>query len=264
MACAGPALGIALAAAFIGAVWAEGTIAGEQAARLGAAGLTPAQRAVTITWQGAATPAVDRQARAALGGLGLGPVTTATLLSPVRLQRARRATGGDRAARAVDGRRRRRSPARAAPRPAPFSWTGPAIQPGETLGAPGVRLPVTGTATLRSAAPLGFVPGQSPGPPVVLGSDPAGLERLPGLSSFYRTESWLALLPGDRGALLAAAGACARRLQRDQATLLSEGSGFSMAAPFGGAGRGGRRRRAAPRGGCCSWPAEASPRWPCS
>ena len=80
-----PALGIALAAAFIGAVWAEGTIAGEQAARSTLAGLTPAQRAVTITWQGAASPGVDRQARAALTGLGLGPTTTAALLSPVRL-----------------------------------------------------------------------------------------------------------------------------------------------------------------------------------
>jgi glycerol uptake facilitator-like aquaporin len=54
-----PALGIAIALAFIGAVWAEGTIAGEQAARSALAGLTPAQRAVTITWQGAATAAVD-------------------------------------------------------------------------------------------------------------------------------------------------------------------------------------------------------------
>jgi hypothetical protein len=52
-----PALGIALAAAFLGAVWAEGTIAGEQAARGTLAALTPAQRAVTITWQGAASPA---------------------------------------------------------------------------------------------------------------------------------------------------------------------------------------------------------------
>ena len=80
-----PALGIALAVAFLGAVWAEGTIAGEQAARARLASLTLAQRAVTVTWQGAATHTVDHQAQAALGGLGLGPITTATLLSPVRL-----------------------------------------------------------------------------------------------------------------------------------------------------------------------------------
>src|SRR6185312_1463968 len=83
-----PALGIALAAAFLGAVWAEGTIAGEQAARSVLQSLTPAQRAVTITWQGATTATVDRQARTALSGLGLGargPLTTAALLNPVRL-----------------------------------------------------------------------------------------------------------------------------------------------------------------------------------
>jgi hypothetical protein len=104
---------------------------------------------------------------------------------------------------------------------------------GETLGAPGVHLRITGTAALRSAAPLGFVPGQTPGPPVLLGSDPTGLERLPGLSSFYRTESWLALLPVSELHSWQLSG-LRRRLQRDQATLLSQGSGFSMTAPFGG------------------------------
>ena len=226
-----PALGIALAAAFIGAVWAEGTIAGEQAARSALRALTPAQRAVTITWQGAATPTVERQAREALGGAGLGSVTTATLLSPVRLNGhvVRPAAIAPLSAWTGVGVQVP-GPCRATT--CPVLLDGAGIQPGETLGAPGVRLPVTGTATLRSAAPLGFVPGQSPGPPVVLGSDPAGLERLPGLSSFYRTESWLALL-GATGVHSWQLPALRRRLQRDQATLLSDGSGFSMAAPFG-------------------------------
>ena len=129
--------------------------------------------------------------------------------------------------------------------------------------APGVRLPITGTAALRSAAPLGFVPGQAPGPPVLLGSDPAGLERLAGLSSFYRTESWLALLPvtGLRSWELAG---LQRRLQHDQATLLARrrrlqhGRAVRRAEqrPVRGRRRpapaapGGRRRR--------------SRRWPCS
>jgi hypothetical protein len=227
-----PALGIALAAAFIGAVWAEGTIAGEQAARSALAALTPAQRAVTITWQGAAGAGVDRQARAALSGLGLGPTTTATLLSPVRLNGhvVRPAaiaplTPWTSAGVGVPG------PCRGATCPMLLDGTG--IRPGETLGAPGVRLQVTGAAALRSAAPLGFVPGQTPGPPVLLGSDPAGLERLPGLSSFYRTESWLALLPVSGLHSWQLTG-LRTRLQRGQATLLSRGGGFSMAAPFGG------------------------------
>ncbi len=227
-----PALGIALAAAFVGAVWAEGTIAGERAARSALAGLTPAQRAVTITWQGAAGAGVDRRARAALTGVGLGPTTAATLLSPVRLDGhvVRPAaiaplTPWTSAAVRVPG------PCRATTCPMLLDGTG--IRPGEPLGAPGVHLPVTGAVALRSSAPLGFVPGQTPGPPVLLGSDPAGLERLPGLSSFYRTESWLALLPVSGLHSWQLPGLRAR-LQRDQATLLSWGSGFSMVAPFGG------------------------------
>ncbi len=227
-----PALGIALAAAFIGAVWAEGTIAGEQAARSTLAGLTPAQRAVTITWQGAAGPGVDRQARAALTGLGLGPTTTAALLSPVRLDgRVVRPAAVAPLAPWTSAGVRVPGPCRATTCPMLLDGTG--VRPGHTLSAPGVHLRVIAAAALRSAAPLGFVPGQTPGPPVLLGSDPAGLERLPGLSSFYRTESWLALLPVSALHSWQLPGLRAR-LQRDQATLLSRGSGFSMAAPFGG------------------------------
>ena len=110
---------------------------------------------------------------------------------------------------------------------------GVGIAPGETLAAPGVRFVVTGHGALRSAAPLGFVPGQAPGPPVLLGGDPAGLDRLAGLSSFYRTESWLALVPVT--ALHSwQLPALRQRLQRTQATLLSQSSGFSMTAPFAG------------------------------
>ena len=157
-----PALGIALAAAFLGAVWAEGTIAGEQAARSALSSLTPAQRAVTITWQGAATPAVDRQARAALSGLGLGPMTTATLLSPVRLNGhvVRPAAIAPLAPWTVAGAR---SPGPCRATTCPMLLDGTGIAPGQTLAAPGVRLPIAGTTALRSAAPLGFVPGQAPG-----------------------------------------------------------------------------------------------------
>jgi hypothetical protein len=227
-----PVLGIALAAAFLGAVWAEGSIAGEQAARSVLRGLTPAQRAVTITWQGAATPAVDRQARTALSGLGLGPLTTVALLNPVRLNGhvVRPAAIAPLAPWTAAGTS---SPGPCRATTCPMLIDGTGIRAGRTLAAPGVRLPVVGAAALRSAAPLGFVPGQAPGPPVLLGSDPAGLERVAGLSSFYRTESWLALVPvtGLRSWQLAG---LQRRLQRVQATLLAHGGGFSMAAPFAG------------------------------
>jgi hypothetical protein len=227
-----PALGIALAAAFIGAVWAEGTIAGEQAARGALAGLTPAQRAVTITWQGAATATRGRQARAALSGIGLGPISAGVLLNPVRLNGhvVRPAAITPLAAWTGAGVAVPR-PCRATACPVLLDGTG--LRAGQTLAAPGVRLPVTGIAALRSAAPLGFVPGQAPGPPVLLSGDPAGLERLSGLSSFYRTESWLALLPVS-GIHSWQLPALRRRLQRRQATLLSQSAGFSMSAPFAG------------------------------
>jgi hypothetical protein len=227
-----PALGIALAAAFIGAVWAEGTIAGEQAARARLASLAPAQRAVTVTWQGAATAAVDRQARAALAGLGLGATTSATLLSPVRLHGhlVRPAAIAPLAPWMGSGSQ---VPGPCRDTTCPMLADGTGIPAGQVLGAPGVQLRVTGDATLRSAAPLGFVPGQTPGPPVLLGSDPAGLERLPGLSSFYRTESWLALLPVT-GLHSWQLPQLRRRVQRAQATLLSRAGAFSMAAPFAG------------------------------
>jgi hypothetical protein len=240
-----PALGIALAAAFIGAVWAEGTIAGEQAARAALSSLTPAQRAVTITWQGAATATVDRQARAALSGLGLGPTTTATLLSPVRLNGhvVRPAAIAPLTVWTSAGARAP-GPCRATTCPMLLDGTG--INAGQTLAAPGVRLPILGTAALRSSAPLGFVPGQAPGPPVLLGSDPAGLERLAGLSSFYRTDSWLAMLPVTGLHSWGLAG-LQRRLARDQATLLSQAAGFSMAAPFAGLGSAQSEADGAPR-----------------
>ncbi len=227
-----PALGIALAVAFIGAVWAEGTIAGEQAARARVASLTPAQRAITITWQGTAGAAVDRRARAALARLGLGATTTATLLSPVRLhghlvRPAAIAPLAPWTSRGID------LPGSCRGTTCPVLLDGAGIPAGEVLGAPGVHLRVTGAAALRSAAPLGFVPGQTAGPPVLLGSDPAGLERLSGLSSFYRTESWLALLPVT-GLHSWQLPELRRRLQRAQATLLSQAGGFSMAAPFTG------------------------------
>jgi putative ABC transport system ATP-binding protein len=240
-----PALGIALAAAFIGAVWAEGTIAGQQAARVALSSLTPAQRAVTITWQGAATAAVDRPARAALSGLGLGPTTAATLLSPVRLNgHVVRPAAIAPLTSWITAGVRSPGPCRATTCPVLLDGTG--IATGRVLAAPGVRLPIVGPAALHSSAPLGFVPGQAPGPPVLLGSDPAGLRRLAGLSSFYRTESWLAVLPvtGLHSWQLAS---LQRRLQRHQATLLSQAAGFTMAAPFAGLGSAQSQADGAPR-----------------
>jgi hypothetical protein len=100
-----------------------------------------------------------------------------------------------------------------------------------TLAAIGVRIQVTGSAPLRSAVPLGFVPSDAGAAPVLVTTDVAGLESLPGLSGVYRTYSWLAPLVITRLHGWQLAGA-EDRLARSQARLLLAGSQFSLSAPF--------------------------------
>ena len=67
-----PALGIALAAAFVGGVAAQSQIAGDQSARSVLAGVSPLDSQVRVTWQGPVSPAVTNQALALLRGLAWG------------------------------------------------------------------------------------------------------------------------------------------------------------------------------------------------
>ena len=109
-----------------------------------------------------------------------------------------------------------------------------ATLPVHVLRASWIRIPIAGTAVVRSAAPLGFIPGQPRGqPPVLLTGDVAGLEALPGLSSAYRRHDWLALLPTS-GLHSWQLAQTQRRLLQVQAALASSGSAFSMTAPFAG------------------------------
>ena len=80
-----PALGIALAIAYAGAVRVEATVAGTQAARTVLERLTPLDRVVRINWQGDVTPAVQAQATQTLRAAGLAQPTQVLLLNPVRL-----------------------------------------------------------------------------------------------------------------------------------------------------------------------------------
>ncbi|MGH3154701.1 MAG: hypothetical protein ACRDOB_28795, partial [Streptosporangiaceae bacterium] len=80
-----PALGIALAAAFVAGVAAQSQIAGDQSARSVLAGVSPLDSQVRVTWQGPVSPGVTNQAQALLRGLGLGSPTEVLLLNPVRL-----------------------------------------------------------------------------------------------------------------------------------------------------------------------------------
>src|SRR6202040_2412626 len=100
-----------------------------------------------------------------------------------------------------------------------------------SLTAFGVRIQVVGSAPLRPAVPLGFVPSAAAAGPVLVTWDVAGLDAVPGLSGLYRTHSWLAPLTitGLRWWQLAGVE---DRLASSQARLLVSGSQFALSAPF--------------------------------
>jgi hypothetical protein len=237
-----PALGIALATAFAAGVAAQSQVAGDKSARSVLDGTSPLDSEVRVTWQGAVSPSVADQARALLRGLGLGSQTEVVLMNPVRL-------GGvvvRPAAIAPLGRWLSGTPlgqlGPCRPERCPMLLAGGGPVP-SILAAIGVRIQVVGSAPLRSAVPLGFVPssadatgftgstGSTGSAPVLVTWDVAGLESLPGLSGLYRTHSWLAPLPITRlqGWQL---GGTENQLARAQAGLLLNGSQFSLSAPF--------------------------------
>jgi hypothetical protein len=91
-----------------------------------------------------------------------------------------------------------------------------------------VRITVAGRARLRSAAPLGFLP-TAHGQPLLVSGDVAGLAALPGLSSVYRTDSWVSV-PRLTGLHSWELAGFEHRLTRAQAGLAPTG-GLSLSAP---------------------------------
>src|SRR5271165_5032926 len=230
-----PALGIALAAAFAVGVAAESQIAADQSVRSVLAATSPLDSEVRVIWQGAIGPGVADQARALLRGLGLGSPTEVVLMNPVRLDGVvvrpaaiaplgQWLSGPVRAGSALG----RLGPCRL--ERCPMLLVGDDPVP-STLTAIGVRIEVVGSAALRSPVPLGFVPSSAGAAPVLVTTDVAGLESLPGLSGLYRTYSWLAPLTVTRLRGWQLAGT-EDRLARAQARLLLTGSQFSLSAPF--------------------------------
>lgn len=220
--------GLALVAGLGGSVAALGTITADQSARRVLGSLPTLGRVVRVSWPGDATPAALRRADFVLARLGVGPRTQVTLLNPVRLGGiVVRPVGVDPLPSWTD----RAAPKRCRAIDCPMLLASGRL-PLRVLQAPGVRIRVLGSVRLRSAAPLGFMPGQpAGGPPVLLTGDPAGLEALPGLGGIYRTHSRLALLPV--GSLQAwQLGGTERALRRAQASLLLAPGGYSLSAPF--------------------------------
>jgi hypothetical protein len=228
-----PALGIALAAAFVAAVAAQAQIAGDQSARAVLAAASPLDSQVRVTWEGPVSPGVKDQALALLRGLGLGSPTEVLLMNPVRLdgvvvRPAAIAQLGRWLPGPLAGRL---GPCR--PELCPVLLVGGGQVP-STLTAIGVHIQVVGSVPLRSAVPLGFVPSSADvngSGPVLVTWDVAGLDSLPGLSGLYRTHSWLAPLTITRLRWWQL-GDVEDRLARSQARLLLSGSQFSLSAPF--------------------------------
>src|SRR5580700_3756849 len=225
-----PALGIALAAAFVAGVAAQSQIAGDQSARSVLAGVSSLDRQVRVTWQGPVSPSVTDQARALLRGLGLGSPTEVLLMNPVRLAGVvvRPAAIGSLGRWLPGPGPGRLGPCR--PQSCPMLLVGGGPGP-PALTATGVRIQVVGSSPLSSAVPLGFAPASAGAGPVLVTWDVAGLDALPGLSGLYRTHSWLAPLTVTRLRWWQLAGV-EDRLQRSQARLLLSGSQFSLSAPF--------------------------------
>ena len=241
------ALGIGIAFAFAGSVFAESTVAGDLGARSVLAGLAPLDRAVRVTWQGVVTPSVQRRAVALIRQLGLSNQTEIVLMNPVRL-------GGvvvrPAAIAPPQGWITAAAPAaagRCGPEDCPMLVAGGSVRP-TTLSAPGVRVQIVGQTRLRSAVPLGFVPsaGSDQQPPLLISGDAAGLESLPALSSVYRTDSWVAPLPTAQLHSWQLAET-ERRLRQAQAALLASASEFSLQAPFAGLDGARAQADAAPR-----------------
>lgn len=223
-----PAAGIALAVAFGGAVWAQTQIAATQAARASLSGLTPLQRAVTVSWEGPVTALARAAVFKAFRALGLAAPTEVTLLNPVRL---------DGIIVRPAGITPLQSWSSAAP-PSPCNASQcPVLLAGasvtaRTLSTAGARLVIAGHTALRSAAPLGFLPEPGTGePPLLVTGDARGLDALPGLSGVFRSHSWVAELSTTSLTSWGLAG-LERRLSRTQTSLLTASPQFSLSAPF--------------------------------
>ena len=228
-----PALGIALAAAFVAGVAAQAHVAGDQSARSVLAGVSPLDSQVRVTWQGPVSPGVSDQAQTLLRGLGLGSPTEVLLMNPVRLggvvvRPAAIAGLGQWLPGPLPGRL---GPCRPGGCPMLLVGGGPPPRVPSTLTAIGVRIQVVGSSPLRSAVPLGFAPSSAGAGPVLVTWDVAGLDSLAGLSGLYRTHSWLAPLTTTRLRWWQLAGV-EDRLKRSQARLLLSGSQFALSAPF--------------------------------
>lgn len=223
-------LGLVVAAAFACVVVAEATIAGDQAARAVLKTSGPLSSTVRVISQGPAAGSQELQARALLARTGLRVQTRVVLMSEVRLSGVVvRPVAIAPLSRWVSSRQA--SKVRGCTRRAcPMLLVGGSLRQ-RRLRALGVHIRVTGTAPVRSAAPLGFAPASSSSPPILATGDPRGLDRIPGLSGVYRTQDWVSSLNLARLQSWQLAS-IEEQMQRTQVNLQQSGSGFAFSGPF--------------------------------
>lgn len=236
-------LGLAVAIAFAGVVLAEGTIAGDQAARRVLNDASPLARSVRVDWTGPANQTVTARAEKTLSGLGFPPQAHVVLMSPIRLDGVVVRLAAIAPLDRFSAHEGPLGPCR--PSGCPMLLAGGRLAHG-TLTAPGVRISVAGSTRLLSAAPLGFLPGHGQ-TPLLLTGDLTGLNTLPALASLYRTSSWLSVAAPDRLQSWDLAS-LETRLQRAQVGLTGTSSGFNFTAPFDVIDAARSRAHAAPRG----------------
>jgi len=207
---------------------------------------------VQVTLQGPLTPRARAAALATFRSLHMAPPASVLLMNPVRLSGV---IVRPAAIEPLSAWSDHSSPGPCQPAYCPVLSAAGALGR-SVFSAPGARLVVVGRAEVRSAAPLGFVPGDpsalgpsGPGgsqPPVLLTGDVAGLDSIAELSGVYRTHSWLSVL--DMHALAGwQLAALERRLQAAQARLLAVSPQFSFSAPFAGLDAARAQAAAAPR-----------------
>jgi hypothetical protein len=193
------AIGVALAVGLLGGLSAAGVVAGDHAARRTIAALPPARRTVLLSWDGGATPAIDRVARGALARVGGHGVTRALMALPTHItDRGTVRLGGiapaQRWLRLISGRLPRGSCTAA--RCEVVAVGGPPAR--RRVSGRGVHLVVVGSGVIASVIPLGFrtrgPSRRARGPSMLVSADPAGVDGLTGLDSVYRTQTWSASL----------------------------------------------------------------------
>ena len=203
-----PALGIALATALLISAAGGGAVAGERAADDAVTRLTPAERAIRLTWSGGTSQQVDTRAVAALRRMTPAAQTRSLLYLTTSVQRpvaGRPRQSAQLAAIAPLSRWVRltsgRLPRTCTPRRCEVLAAGGG-HVAETVVRSDTRLITVGTATLRSTVPLGFVPAapsagalaEGRPQPLLIGADPAALDALDGFSTVFRTQGWSAPL----------------------------------------------------------------------